>query len=144
MVFALCQRGLPTQADAEDVTQQVFAEAWRGREGFDPAIGSLPAWLLGIARHKIVDRLRVLQRTPIPTEERNERVALFDTDRVADRLLVTDALARLPEVRRKVVELAFFEDLTHRQIAARMGLPLGTVKSHLRRGLALMRHTLEP
>lgn len=144
MVYALCLRGLPSREDAEDVTQQVFVEAWRGRAGFNPDVGALPSWLLGIARHKVVDRLRSLQRIPVPTDDPGDEVALFDTDRIADRLLVTDALAALPDVRRRVLELAFFEDLTHQQIAARTGLPLGTVKSHLRRGLAVLRHTLDP
>jgi RNA polymerase sigma-70 factor (ECF subfamily) len=144
-LYAFCLRSLPTAADAEDVTQQIFVAAWRGRAGFDPTRGTLLAWLFGIARRKVVDRLRSLERTPVPTEDpRPDRHAEAEPEieRTADRLLVADALSRLPVERRRVLELAFFEDLTHVQIAARLGLPLGTVKSHLRRGLASLRRSI--
>ena len=129
-------------ADAEEVTQATFVAAWRGRETYDPDRGTLAGWLLGIARRQVVDRLRVLARErrltaalPVP-----EVVAPDPApDRVVDRLVVLDELRRLGAEQRRVLELAFFDDLTHVQIAGLTGLPLGTVKSHLRRGLARLR-----
>lgn len=143
MIHRFVARSLPTVADAEDVTQQVFVDAWRGRERFDPELGALPAWLFGIARRKVVDRLRALQRAPLPAGDPDDiRSADSEIEGTADRMLVADALARLPLDRRQILELAFFDDLTHTQIAARLDLPLGTVKSHLRRGLATLRRSI--
>lgn len=143
LVLALCRRSLPTEQDAEDVTQQVFVAAWRSRERFDPARGTLASWLMGIARHKVVDRLRNLERQPRPVEVRDEvPVDEAGIDRLAERLLVADALRRLPEAQRRSVELAFLSELTHEEVAQRLDLPLGTVKSHIRRGLQRLRREL--
>jgi len=146
LVLAYARRQLPADADAEDVTQQVFLAAWDQRDRFDPERGNLPAWLLGIARHKVADRLRALQRQARVAAQ----VALLPDapvdpaeDELARRLLVLDALGSLPGERRTVLELAFYEDLTHRTIAERLGLPLGTVKSHIRRGLDQLRREME-
>ena len=150
-VFHLAQRGLSSGADAEDVTQTTFVAAWQGRETFDPDRGSLLGWLLAIARRKVVDRLRAVARErrvadavralpePVTTDAAPDR----GVDRVLDRLVISDELARLPGEQRRVLELAFYDDLTHQQIAAVTGLPLGTVKSHLRRGMARLRLRLE-
>ena len=146
-VFHLALRGLNSAADAEDVTQTTFVAAWQGRETFDPDRGSLLGWLLAIARRKVIDRLRAAARElrvadavralpePVATES--------GPDRVVDRLLVAHELALLPGEQRRVLELAFYDDLTHQQIAAVTGLPLGTVKSHLRRGMGRLRQRLE-
>lgn len=133
---------------ADDVTQDVFVAAWSSRERFDPGRGSLAGWLIGVARHKVTDALRAQQRVAA----RLERAATYgertdaDTlavDRVAERIMVADGLASLrPEVR-EVIELAFYSDLTHEQIAVQTGRPLGTVKSHIRRSLAALRRHLE-
>lgn len=143
LVHRVTRSCLPTHHEAEDATQATFVAAWRGRETYDPGRGSLAGWLLGIARRQAIDRLRVLMREqdvartmfgqapPAPAE-----LAL---ERVVDRLVVLDELRRLTDEQRKVLELAFFDDLTHGQIAGLTGLPLGTVKSHLRRGLARLR-----
>ena len=134
---------LSSHHEAEDITQATFVAAWRGRETFDPDRGSIAGWLLGIARRQTVDRLRVLRR------ERGILAAVRETDagyseepgpeRVLDRLVVLDELRQLTDEQRRVLELAFFDDLTHVQIAGVTGLPLGTVKSHLRRGLTRLR-----
>ncbi|MDD7918822.1 MULTISPECIES: RNA polymerase sigma factor [Actinomycetospora] len=143
LVFALGLRSLPDRVDAEDITQQTFVTAWRGRHTFDPHRGTLPAWLLGIARRQVADRLRVLQR-----EARLQRVLERtedppapepSADRVLDRIVAADELTHLVPQQRRVIELAFYDDLTHAQIAAVTGLPLGTVKSHLRRGIERLR-----
>jgi RNA polymerase sigma-70 factor (ECF subfamily) len=134
---------LPSHHDAEDATQATFVAAWRGRETYDPDRGTLVAWLLGIARSQAVDRLRVLQRQERATAAANQVWVTYSgqpsPERVVDRLVVLDELRRLTDEQRRVVGLAFFDDLTHVQIAGVTGLPLGTVKSHLRRGLARLR-----
>ena len=135
---------LPTHHDAEDVTQATFVAAWRGRQTYDPDRGTLAGWLLGIARRQAVDRLRALRReqTLLASVFRQPGADLPDDlapERVVDRLVVLDELRRLTDEQRRVLELAFFDDLTHGQIAGVTGLPLGTVKSHLRRGLARLR-----
>jgi RNA polymerase sigma-70 factor (ECF subfamily) len=146
--FAL--RCLRAHHDAEDVTQQVFVRAWRGRHTFDPARGTIGAWLQGIARHQVADRLSARSRDARvdaavveaagsggPSTGFGRVVGV--SDRVIEAVVVADELNRLPSEQRRVVRLAFYHDLTHGQIAALTGLPLGTVKSHLRRGLERLR-----
>ncbi|MFB7512381.1 sigma-70 family RNA polymerase sigma factor [Streptomyces sp. NPDC056144] len=148
LVHGLAARALGDPGEAEDVTQQVFVAAWRGRATFRPERGTLPSWLTGITRRKIADALTArTRRTALAAtlgaclehEDRAEETS----DRILDRVLVTDELARLPRPQRDVLELAYFADLTQPQIADRTGLPLGTVKSHARRGLLSMRRSLE-
>ncbi|MEU4690700.1 sigma-70 family RNA polymerase sigma factor [Actinoplanes sp. NPDC023714] len=146
-VLYLAQRLLGDRADAEDVTQQTFVAAWTGRDGFDPERGTMLAWLLGIARRKAADRLRSVARHERVTEtvraQASPPAGPETPERVADRLLIADELSRLPAEQRRTLELAFFGDLTHHQIAAATGLPLGTVKSHIRRGMATLRRRWE-
>ncbi|HEY6745128.1 MAG TPA: sigma-70 family RNA polymerase sigma factor [Mycobacteriales bacterium] len=134
---------LPSHHDAEDATQATFVAAWRGRETYDPDRGTLAGWLLGIARRQAVDRLRALRRQQELDQAVMHLAAVHpeepSPERVVDRVVVLDELRRLTDEQRRVVELAFFDDLTHVQIAGVTGLPLGTVKSHLRRGLARLR-----
>ena len=147
LVYRIARRTLAGPLDAEDVTQTTFVSAWQARDTYDATRGSLGGWLVGIARRRIVDRLRVLER-----EQRSAEAAarMADpaqraeyADQVIDRLVVADGLARLPDAQRRILELAFYDDLTHQQIAGVTGLPLGTVKSHVRRGLAQLRRRWE-
>lgn len=139
---------LSSHHEAEDVTQATFVAAWRGRATYDPERGTLAGWLLGIARRQVVDRLRVMRREHgITAAAVRQAEAGYSEEpgpeRVVDRLVVLDELRQLSDEQRRVVELAFFDDLTHVQIAGVTGLPLGTVKSHLRRGLARLRDRWE-
>ncbi|MEU4624874.1 sigma-70 family RNA polymerase sigma factor [Actinoplanes sp. NPDC023801] len=146
-VLYLAQRLLGNRADAEDVTQLTFVAAWTGRDGYDPQRGTILSWLLGIARRKVVDRLRSAARDERVTETVRAQLAPDAApetpERILDRLIVADELGRLPDEQRRSLELAFYDDLTHPQIAAVTGLPLGTVKSHIRRGMASLRRRWE-
>jgi len=135
---------LGNASDAEDVVQATFVAAWRVRGTYRPERGSLLAWLLGIGRRKAIDAVRTRARNDRATDTAvrfaagraaHESLA----DQIVDRLVIADELATLPAEQRRVLRLAFYDDLTHEKIAAVTGLPLGTVKSHLRRGMARLR-----
>jgi RNA polymerase sigma-70 factor (ECF subfamily) len=148
-IHGMALRAFGSGPDAEDVTQQVFVSAWTGRSGFRRDAGPLPAWLVGICRHKIADawakrdrQRRVAEAATVQAQAAPAATPTFDSA-VADRVLLLDELDRLGQPQRGIIELAFFEDLTHVQIAERTGIPLGTVKSHIRRTLERLRTRLE-
>ena len=148
LVHGIAVRALGSSADAEDVTQQVFVSAWTGRSGYRPESGPLPAWLVGITRHRIADafarrRREERERLAAASAPSAEHAATRFDAGSDDRVVLLDELARIGEPQRGIMELAFFHDLTHEQIAARTGLPLGTVKSHIRRTLVRLRSRLE-
>ncbi len=135
--------------DAEEVTQQVFIAAWRSRHTLTPSEAALPAWLLGIARHKVSDvraarardagRVAAVASLPGALDD----VDQSEDDEVAERLVVRQAVEELPDPRRTILFLAFWEERSHAEIAETVGLPLGTVKSHVRRGLIKLHQRLE-
>ena len=150
-IHGMAVRAFGPGPDAEDVTQQTFVSAWTGRAGYRPDKGPLPGWLVGVARHKIADTWARRDKQRRETEAAMSELratpagpvtAGVDTA-VTDRLVVLDELDLLGQPQRGIIELAFFEDLTHAQIATRTGLPLGTVKSHIRRTLERLRSRLE-
>jgi RNA polymerase sigma-70 factor (ECF subfamily) len=148
LVFSYCARALGDREQAADCTQETFVGAWRARERFDPAKGTLAGWLLGIARYRVLDVFRAAPRVPTPVDDptaagRPAPEEQPEQDQLVDRLLVAHALEVLPARVREVVELAFYSDLTQVEIADRLGLPLGTVKSHMRRALQRLRTHLE-
>jgi RNA polymerase sigma-70 factor (ECF subfamily) len=143
MVFTMCRRALGPDL-AADATQEVFVSAWRGRTQFDATRGSLAAWLTGIARHRIVDVVRAQSRIRVAGDvDVRDAPSPAAIDELLDRVLLNDALERLPDGPKRLIELAFFEHLTHAEIAERTALPLGTVKSDIRRGLARLRRHME-
>lgn len=154
LVHALAGRSLGDEREAEDVTQQVFLAAWRGRGGYRPGPGGLGAWLTGITRHKVADALEARTRRARAVEAAARVCAQGrpapepGPDRavegVVERVVLLGELARLPSAQQRVLRLAFYADLTQSQIADRTGLPLGTVKSHMRRALHVLRQSLEP
>lgn len=143
LIIGLCRRLVGR--DAEDVAQQAFVAAWNGRASFDPSKGSLKSWLAGIARFKSIDHLRAANRRPQASggEAQDFGEVQVDAERVTDRMVLTEALAGLSDERRTVVELAFYGDMTHAEISDSLSMPLGTVKSHVRRGLETLRAELE-
>jgi RNA polymerase sigma factor (sigma-70 family) len=145
LIFSLCRRSLDAES-AADVTQEVFVSAWQARARFDPARGSLAAWLVTIARNKVIDSIRAQARRPVAAREPEQTdgaTVVTAVDTTADRMLVAEAMRELPDRAQRVIKLAFFDDLSHHEIAERTALPLGTVKSDIRRGLERMRRHLE-
>lgn len=149
-VHSYCRRFVSDQA--ADVTQEVFLAAWRSRERFDPQSGSLAGWIMGIARFKVIDHLRAQYRSSsVPSGDlvdlgsTGERSPIPDPeiDRVATRILVAEAVARVGEPSSTWIRMAFVEGLSHTEIAERTGAPLGTIKSSIRRGLQRIRRDLE-
>lgn len=147
LIHTLALRSLGDVGDAEDVTQKTFVAAWTSRTRFDPGRARISTWLVAIAKNKIADthearaRIRRLQEQLTPVTGPDDWV--IDAPDLADRLLMADEIAQLEPDAQRVMRLAFYDDLTHNEIAARLELPLGTVKSHIRRSLQRMRTRLE-
>ncbi len=147
-VYTFAKRALGAEA-ARDLTQEVFLSAWRARSSFDATKGSLGGWLMGITKNRLVDTYRKAGRRVDEaelSEPVQQRAASEDHNRfglLADRMVLTTALNTLPERQRHVLTMAFWGDLTQQQIAEDTNMPLGTVKSDMRRGLLQLRKELE-
>lgn len=146
LVHSLALRSLGDPHDAEDVTQQVFVSAWTSRHTLRPG-SSVAGWLVGITRHRIAD-----VRTQRFRSQRNAAAVAAQTvpdsldppqDDLAGELLVAHELEHLGEPRGTVVRMAVIEDRPHEEISRLLELPLGTVKSHVRRGLLQLRSRLK-
>jgi RNA polymerase sigma-70 factor (ECF subfamily) len=148
-VFGLVLRVVRDRAQAEEVAQEAFLEVWRTSPRFDPARGSAMSWLMTIAHRRAVDRVRSAQaqtRRDTAYQESTQTVAYDVTAEAAHRNLdakvVREALGELSEVQRAALELAYFGGLTHREVADRLQLPLGTAKTRIRDGMTRLRELL--
>lgn len=141
VVYAVGLRVLQDAAGAEDVLQDVFLQLWRNPDAFDASRGSLAAWLTVISRHKAIDRLR--KRRPETDIEDCVIASGPDLRDETERTLVIEkvraVLEQMNPDQRKVLELAFFQGLTHTEIAEKTGEPLGTIKTRIRTGLQQLR-----
>ncbi|MFD8643763.1 RNA polymerase sigma factor [Streptomyces zaomyceticus] len=151
LVYSLARRALGNAQDAEDVTQQVFVAAWRGRAGYRPARGALGGWLVGIARHVVIDacraRTRRIELERALTGQYAQAVRNYSRDeceQALNRVLVLEKLGILSPVQRRLVGMAVYDDMTQAQISEETGIPLGTVKSHIRRALHSLRRCMDP
>jgi RNA polymerase sigma factor (sigma-70 family) len=140
LVHSVARRALGDGHEADDLTQRVFISAWRSRNSYDPAAGSLPGWLMTITRRRIADRWAERTRDhSTPDDDPPEISTAAGLDSIVDRLVIADELDRLGEPPGQIMRLALFEEMTHTEIAQRLDLPLGTVKSHIRRSLNRLR-----
>lgn len=153
-VYALARRIVSRLEDAEEVVQDVFAQVWRQAHQYRTDRASVAGWIVMLARTRAIDRLRA--RRARPDEDRGvepasaapmasvqptpEQSAL--TSDAAAR--VRQALSRLPDKERDLIELAYYGGLTHTEIAGKTGLPLGTVKTRIRSGMDALRGALQP
>ncbi len=134
---------------ARDLTQEVFLSAWRARTSFNPDKGSLGGWLMGITKNRLIDSYRKAGRRvdeaelSEPVQQRAAGEDHHQFGLLADRMVLIAALNTLPDRQRQVLTMAFWGDLTQQQISDEVGLPLGTVKSDMRRGLIRLRTELE-
>lgn len=148
-VYGLALKIVRDATTAEEITAHVFAQAWSKASSFDPARGGPMAWLMSMTRNRAIDVLRMRRREPTWTE-------LGAADQVSDpgpdpeeglsldqrRRLVRTVLASLPVEQRELIELAYFGGFSHGQIAARLALPLGTIKTRIRAAMTRMRAQL--
>jgi len=148
ILFGLLVRILISREEAEDVLQEVFLQVWKRAGDFDEHRGRPFTWLVTLARSRAIDRLRSLAsraRVAIAgARDESELIsdAVSDAFRSEQRGLVTDALAQLPEEQKRALILAYFDGLTQSEIAARLGAPLGTVKTRMRAGITKLRELL--
>lgn len=146
VVYSVALRVLGDTAAAEDVLQEVFMQLWRRPDVFDASRGSLPGWLAVIARNRAIDSLRKRR----PESDITEVVVAVEPDLASgaewSRVLekVRGALRGMPALQRSALEMAFFEGLTHIEIAEKTGEPLGTVKTRIRAGLMTLRKAFNP
>jgi RNA polymerase sigma-70 factor (ECF subfamily) len=148
ILFGLLLRILSSREEAEDVLQEVFLQVWRRAADFDEKRGRPFTWLVTLARSRGIDRLRSLaakERVALAgAREPSEEVSDAAADALASeqRTLVATALAQLPEEQKGPLILAYFDGLTQSEIAARLGAPLGTIKTRMRTGLIKLREAL--
>lgn len=141
-VFSLALGILKDPRSAEEVTQEVFLSVWRSARDFDPQRGRARTWILSLAHHKSVDALRRQRlRTTEPLAETlaDDRDVAEQAMKAVDGARVRDALLALPKTQREVLTLAYYIGYTQREIAEKLGLPLGTVKTRMRDGLIRLR-----
>ena len=143
LVYSVALRVLRDTAAAEEILQDVFMQLWRKASQFDAQRGSLPAWLLVITRNRAISRLR--RRDPV-SEATMEEASVSMPYRLDNFLIQQELLGKvrmamdgLPASQREMLELAYFEGLSHSEIAERTGEPLGTIKTRLRSGVQTLR-----
>jgi len=152
VLFSTAYKVLNNQADAEDVTQDVFMQIWEKARLFDPARGKPLTWAITLTRNKAIDRVRSLQRRLrlkdqveqeySPNETTQDRQPFDDVDAGELGVLVREAIAKLSTEQREAIEMAFFSGLTQQEVADRLGEPLGTVKARIRRGMIKLRDSI--
>jgi RNA polymerase sigma-70 factor, ECF subfamily len=159
MVYAICLRILRQESDAQEVLSEVFLEVWKRAASFDPGRGSVRGFLSILTRCRAIDRLRAntaqsdaimrsveragtLIGAVTDAFERSNPIRQLELKEEAE--ILRQAMLGLTEHQQQVLSMAYFEDLSHAQIAEALGLPLGTVKTHIRRGLAKLRELIQP
>jgi RNA polymerase sigma-70 factor (ECF subfamily) len=152
-LFGLAQHILGSAAAAEDVLLEVYVQVWKQAARYDPACGSVLAWLCTLTRTRAIDAYRARVRRARRESALEDHAAMlsdlapgpFDSSAAADRAgVVQRAVSALPPDQRRAIEAAFFRGLTHTEVAEALQQPLGTVKTRIRTGLATLRRALAP
>jgi RNA polymerase sigma-70 factor, ECF subfamily len=151
MLFAMLVRILRDASAAEEVLQDLFLQLWRGASRFDASRGSMAAWLLVIGRNRALSRLRGKARHEILADSEEFSIETvpspgnLENDAARAQLMqrLQGAMAALPSEQREAVELAYFEGMTQTEIAARVGCPLGTVKSRVRAAMQTLKQVFD-
>jgi RNA polymerase sigma-70 factor, ECF subfamily len=148
-VYSLAVRILRSQSDAEDIVQEVFVQAWRQATRYDASRGTVAGWLLMQAKSRSIDRLRARRARPEQSEEARVSEPVDASDAADIQIVrgeqaarVRQALDELPALQKTALELAYYEGLTHVEIAEQLEQPLGTVKTRIRQGLLKLRQAL--
>lgn len=147
LVWSVARRFSPTREDAEDAVQEVFLSLWKAAGRYDPKLASEPTFITMIARRRLIDRNRARASRPdtagiqIPAETPDRRGAA-EIEAAPDVGRASQALSELRPEQRQVIELSVVRGMSHSQIADLTGMPLGTVKTHARRGLQRVRDAL--
>ena len=143
-LFGLALTIVNSAADAEDVVAETFVQAWRSAQNYDPSRGSVMTWLLVICRSRALDLRR---RHRVPMEDIDEAILPMleqeDWPDAPGSRRIARGMARLSDIQRQLIALAFYRGMTHQEISATTTLPLGTIKSHIRRALQSLRAELE-
>jgi len=145
VVYAVALRVLGDTMAAEDVLQEVFLQLWRNPSAFDAARGSLGAWLAVISRNRAIDAVR--KRKPetdiadIVVSVAPDLATDADRSRAAEK--VRSVLGAMPSPQRRALEMAYFQGLSHSEIASKTGEPLGTIKTRIRAGLMMLRKAFQ-
>jgi len=141
--FGLLVRMLGDRAAAEDVQQQVFTEVWQRAGDYDPRRAGLLTWVLTIARSRAIDHLR--RRVPEPRDPQlpDARTVEAEADGLIERWRLAQLLGRLPDDERALLRLRFYEELSQSEISVATGIPIGTVKARMVRGLTRLREMIE-
>ena len=140
-------RQLASESEAEDAVQEIFVELWSNADRYDPAKSSESAFVSMVARRRLIDRRRRSGRRPAEASLESLDYEMSDRgsaaiEASAEASLAREAIEQLEEKERKVLALSVFLGLSHSEIAGQTGLPLGTVKTYVRRGLSRVRETL--
>jgi len=149
LVWSIVLRWVRNSWDAEDITQEIFLELWKCADRYNPEAGSEQVFVSTIARRRLIDRLRSQGRRPT-TEEYHEETHVDENDRDPDFASVafdveraTEAIEQLGDGQREILTMGVVAGMTHSEIAAATGKPLGTVKTQIRRGLIKVRELIE-
>ena len=148
LVWSLARRHTRSPADAEDAVQEIFLALWKNAARFDPTRASEPAFVTMVARRRLIDLHRFRERRPQTDGAEADLETLTDLrssqiELQAEAKLAVQAVARLKPREREVVMLATYFGMSHSEIASHVEMPLGTVKTYIRRGLLLVREALE-
>jgi len=153
ILYAVSFKILGSVEEAEEVVLDVFSQVWKSANRYDGNRGRVDAWLFMLTRSRALDRLRALQRSGKSVASATEMAKVLPDTQICypeedvfinerrDRILI--AMQQLPQEQQQVIELAYYQGLTHLEIASRTGKSLGTVKTRIRLGLSKLRHILK-